>query len=90
MKGISHILFCVALVSILPLVADAAGTYYNGNLYQNPQQRYSRGGYYNSYGYGSGRTYEQQQSVQSGLENQKQQKLISLFLLFVLMLMYFS
>ena len=59
MKGISHILFCVALVSILPLVADAAGTYYNGNLYQNPQ-RYGTmaggngGGFYNNYGAGRG------------------------------------
>lgn len=74
MKNVVKFLSSMAVMALFPAVSGAVGTYYNGNLYQNPQQRYSRGGYYNSYGYGSGRTYEQQQSVQSGLGNQKQQK----------------
>ncbi len=56
MKGFSRVLLGATLVSVLPLVAGAAGTYYNGNLYQNPQARYNAnaGGYYNTYGAGRG------------------------------------
>lgn len=62
MKGMSRILCCMTLCSLLPLVADAAGTYYNGNLYQNPQSKYNAnastnnnaGGFYNNYGAGRG------------------------------------
>ena len=50
MKGFSRVLLGATLVSVLPLVADAAGTYYNGNLYKNPNS----GGFYNSYGAGRG------------------------------------
>ena len=50
MKGFSRILLGATLVSVLPLVADAAGTYYNGNLYKNPNS----GGFYNNYGAGRG------------------------------------
>lgn len=59
MKGFSRVLFCMTVISCLPLVAGAAGTYYNGNLYQHPQ-RYSMGvgnndgGFYNNYGAGRG------------------------------------
>ena len=74
MKNIFRILGSMAVLSLIPAVSGAVGTYYNGNLYQNPQQRYSRGGYYNSYGYGAGRGgYGQQQNVQSQLGTQKQQ-----------------
>lgn len=54
-----HILSGAVILSCLPLIAGAAGTYYNGNLYQNPQ-RYSMGvgnndgGFYNNYGMGRG------------------------------------
>lgn len=71
MKNLFRFWTGVAVMSIFPMIAGAVGTYYNGNLYQNPQQRYSRGGYYNSYGYGSGRGYGA--DVQSQLGTQKQQ-----------------
>lgn len=62
MKGMSRILLGATIVAVLPLVAGAAGTYYNGNLYQNPQGRYgasaaptnNAGGFYNNYGAGRG------------------------------------
>ena len=56
MKGISRILFGSAIMAVLPYVAGAAGTYYNGNLYQNPQSKYATnaGGFYNNYGAGRG------------------------------------
>ena len=56
MKGISRILVGSAIISVLPYVAGAAGTYYNGNLYQNPQAKYTTnsGGFYNNYGAGRG------------------------------------
>lgn len=50
MKGFSRVLLGATLVSVLPLVANAAGTYYNGNLYRNP----NAGGFYNTYGAGRG------------------------------------
>jgi len=78
MKNIFRIISSMAVISLIPAVSGAVGTYYNGNLYQNPQQRYSRGGYYNSYGYGAaGRGYGQpgydQQNVQNQLGTQKLQ-----------------
>ncbi len=56
MKEISRILFGSAILSLAPFVAGAAGTYYNGNLYQNPQAKYATnsGGFYNTYGAGRG------------------------------------
>ncbi len=56
MKEISRILFGSAIMSLMPFVAGAAGTYYNGNLYQNPQSKYTTnsGGFYNTYGAGRG------------------------------------
>ena len=74
MKRFLRILCGMGVVSIIPGVVAAAGTYYNGNLYQNPQQRYSRsgGGYYNSYGYGSNRGYNARNNVESQLGTQKQ------------------
>lgn len=68
MKGFSRILFGATIVSLLPVVAGAAGTYYNGNLYQNPQARYGAmtgngGGFYNNYG--GGRGYGQNMVMQS-------------------------
>lgn len=72
MKGMSRILLGLTIVSVLPLVAEAAGTYYNGSTYQNPQNKYSGlstnsngGGYYNTYGAGSGRGYGQNQNMQN-------------------------
>ena len=82
MKNLFRILCGVSVMSMIPVVAGAVGTYYNGNLYQNPQQRYSRGGYYNSYGYGANRGYGQtgygnqynnQYGVERQLGTQKQQ-----------------
>lgn len=75
MKGVFRIIGSMVVMALFPAVSGAVGTYYNGNLYQNPQQRYSRSGsgYYNSYGYGSGRNYGDQQNVQNTLGSQKQQ-----------------
>ena len=79
MKNLFRVLCGISVMSMIPAVAGAVGTYYNGNLYQNPQQRYSRGGYYNSYGSGSGRNYSQQRAygnqynIESQLGTQKQQ-----------------
>lgn len=67
MKSLFRFLCGMSVISVFPMIAGAVGTYYNGNLYQNPQQRYSRGGYYNSYGYGSGRGYG---NASYGVENQ--------------------
>ena len=59
MKRYSYALLGATVLSCLPLIAGAAGTYYNGNLYQNPQ-RYGAGGgsndggFYNNYGMGRG------------------------------------
>ena len=60
MKKLSLFLVNVSIMAAMPVIAGAAGTYYNGNLYQNPQNRYGagNGGYYNSYG--AGRGYGQQ------------------------------
>ena len=57
MKRFGSLLFYVGAMAVMPGVAGAVGTYYNGNMYQNPQSRYN-GGYYNSYG--AGRGYAQQ------------------------------
>lgn len=73
MKHLFRIIGAVSVMALCPAISGAVGTYYNGNLYQNPQQRYNRaGGYYNSYGYGSGRGYGQQ-NAQNTLGTQKQQ-----------------
>ena len=60
----------MAVMSLFPVIAGAVGTYYNGNLYQNPQQRYT-GGYYNSYGAGRA---GYGQNVQNQLGTQKLQQ----------------
>lgn len=56
MKKFMHTLMGVSIIAMMPVIAGAAGTYYDGNLYQSPQ-RYgtNRGGYYNNYGAGSAR-----------------------------------
>ena len=56
MKKLGLFLFNVSVMAAMPVIAGAAGTYYNGNLYQNPQSRYGAGsgGYYNNYGAGRG------------------------------------
>lgn len=46
MKKISSILLNCSLFAMLPVLANAAGTYYNGNTYQSPQTaRYSQQSY---------------------------------------------
>ena len=57
MKFFNRVLFNCCLCAVFPVVADAAGTYYDGNRYQNPQNRYgvNSAGYsngYNTRGYG--------------------------------------
>ena len=59
MRKITLSMLSVSLIAMMPVIAGAAGTYYNGDLYQSPQ-RYG-GGYYNSYG--AGRGYGQNQSM---------------------------
>lgn len=56
-------LFSVSLCAMMPVLANAAGTYYNGNMYQSAQRYGSNagGGYYNTYG--AGRGYGQNQSM---------------------------
>jgi len=77
MKKIFSVLCGVSVMSMIPAVAGAVGTYYNGNLYQNPQQRYSRG-QYNSYygarrGYMPGRSaYRNQSGEMNRFDNQQQ------------------
>lgn len=68
MKGYSKFLLGLTVMSCLPLVAGAAGTYYNGSLYQNPQTKYSAtgnngGGFYNNYGTGRGYGQNMQQAM---------------------------
>lgn len=62
MRKLGLFLINASIVAAMPGIATAAGTYYNGNLYQNPQ-RYGNngGGYYNSYG--AGRGYGQQMTT---------------------------
>ena len=76
MKSFNRILFNVGLVVLAPGLACAAGTYYNGNLYQNPQRQYQmngNGGYNgynnNSYNYGMGRGYNQNMQVANMRQN---------------------
>ena len=62
MKRFSLSVLGVSIFAMMPVIAGAAGTYYNGNTYQNPQRYGSNaGGYYNTYG--AGRGYGQNQSV---------------------------
>ena len=62
MKKFSLSVLSVSLMAMMPVIAGAAGTYYNGDLYKSPQ-RYGadNGGYYNRYG--NGRGYGQSQSM---------------------------
>jgi len=74
MKKNPRILCGIAIMSMLPLVANAAGTYYNGSMYQNPQNRYTNnttttngGGFYNNYG--AGRGYGQNTQNAQAMQN---------------------
>ena len=49
-------MFATLAVYCFPVIAGAAGTYYNGNAYQNTQSRYGTGLYNNQY---NGRAYTQ-------------------------------
>ena len=62
MKRFMRCLLGVSVIAMMPVIAGAAGTYYDGNLYKSPQRYGSsygtnRGGYYNNYG--AGRGYDQ-------------------------------
>ena len=53
MKKRTLSLLGVSVIAMMPVFAEAAGTYYNGNTYQSSQPYGSnRGGYYNTYGAG--------------------------------------
>ena len=73
MKNVSRVLISMAVMAAFPVIAGAAGTYYNGNLYQNPQGRYgmngnnSGDGFYNKYG--AGRGYGQNMQGAQNMEN---------------------
>ena len=73
MKNVSHVLISMAVMAAFPMIAGAAGTYYNGSLYQNPQGRYgmngsnSGDGFYNKYG--AGRGYGQNMQGAQNMEN---------------------
>ncbi len=55
MRKLTLSLLGVGVMSLMPVIAGAAGTYYNSGLYQNPQRYGSNaGGYYNSYGSNKG------------------------------------
>lgn len=52
MKKVYKILLNVSIFALFPAISGAAGTYYNGSLYQS--SRYGNQGFYNTYGAGSG------------------------------------
>lgn len=53
MKRLSLSILSVSIMAMMPVIAGAAGTYYNGNTYRSSQPYGSnRGGYYNTYGAG--------------------------------------
>ena len=56
MKRFNRVLLNTGLLVLMPGIAGAAGTYYDGNLYQNPQRQYqtNRANVYSSYGMGRG------------------------------------
>ena len=70
MKKLNYILLNVGFFAMMPVMAGAVGTYYNGELYQKPQYRYAQnnGDFYNSYGAGRG-FYNQ--NMQQGMGAQK-------------------
>ena len=70
MKKLSRFLFNVSVFALMPAIAGAAGTYYNGNMYQNPQNRYgaNAGGFYNNYG-NSARGYGQSYGYGQNMNN---------------------
>lgn len=45
MKSLSNFLFKCSLLVMVPVAANAAGTYYTGNTYQSPQVRYNTQSY---------------------------------------------
>ena len=73
MKNVSRVLISMAVIAAFPMIAGAAGTYYNGSLYQNPQGRYgmngsnSGDGFYNKYG--AGRGYGQNMQGAQNMQN---------------------
>lgn len=70
MPRLKHSLLGASIVAMMPVIAGAAGTYYNGNLYQSPQSRYmSNGGFYNTYGAGRGYGQYNQQMVNHNSTN---------------------
>ena len=54
MRKFGGFLFNTIMLAIFPAIAGAAGTYYNGNLYQKNQYGY---GYNNSYDQSNNRGY---------------------------------
>ena len=68
MKSISKKLLSCSLLALAPVVADAAGTYYNG-AYQSPQTRYAQQGYAQQ-GYTQRSRNYSQQGVSSYARNQ--------------------
>lgn len=68
MKSISKKLLSCSLLALAPVVADAAGTYYNG-AYQSPQTRYAQQGYAQQ-GYAQRSRNYSQQGVSSYARNQ--------------------
>ena len=53
MKRLSLSLLGVSIMAMMPVIAGAAGTYYDGNTYKNSQPYAgNRGGYYSTYGVG--------------------------------------
>ena len=72
MKKLSDMLFCGALVVLVPSVADAAGTYYTNSSYQNSRYGNNSGGYYSKYG--AGRAYPTRTSQQMAQIQSTQQK----------------
>lgn len=73
MKRFSDALFYGFLATLIPVVADAAGTYYSGSAYQN--SRYGNNnaqGYYSKYGAGRAyptRTVAQQEARTANIQN---------------------
>ncbi len=77
MKIMSKVLLNCSLFAMLPVLANAAGTYYNG-MYQSPQNRYAQQPYaaarqgYQQQGYQQ-QGYQQNQQQRMGMQNYSNQ-----------------
>lgn len=72
MKIISKMLLNCSVWAMMPVLANAAGTYYNG-MYQSPQNRYAQQPYATSRQGYQQQSYQQNQQQRMGTQNYSQQ-----------------